>query len=46
MNSSIATFIATALVLFALGQALAHPAKEAAHTSPGVWGVELPFGKR
>jgi hypothetical protein len=31
MSSSITTFVATALVLFTLGQALAHPAKVAAH---------------
>lgn len=31
MSSSITTFIATALVLFTLGQALADPARETAH---------------
>ncbi len=35
MSSSITTFIATALVLFTLGQALADPAKEAAHAASG-----------
>jgi len=33
MSSSITTFIATALVLFSLGQALADPAREAAHVA-------------
>lgn len=33
MSSSITTFIATALVLFSLGQALADPAREAAQTT-------------
>ena len=36
MSSSITTFIATALVLFTLGQALAHPAKEAAQQQSAV----------
>jgi hypothetical protein len=45
MNSSITTFIATALVLFTLGQALADPARDAAHPA-GMWGTELPFAKR
>lgn len=46
MNSSITTFIATALVLFTLGQALADPAKEAAKHATGPWGTELPSLKR
>jgi hypothetical protein len=46
MSSSITTFIATALVLFTLGQALADPAKVAAHQSQGPWGTELPVLKR
>lgn len=46
MSSSITTFIATALVLFTLGQALADPAKEAAHQPQGHWGTELPAGQR
>ncbi len=46
MTSSITTFIATALVLFTLGQALAHPARVAAHTPQGAWGSELSFFQR
>jgi hypothetical protein len=46
MSSSITTFIATALVLFTLGQALADPAKVAAHPQQGMWGTELPFARR
>ena len=46
MSSSITTFIATALVLFTLGQALADPAKEAAHQPQGPWGTELPVNWR
>jgi hypothetical protein len=46
MTSSITTFIATALVLFTLGQALAQPAKVAAQTPHGAWGSELPFAQR
>ena len=46
MSSSITTFIATALVPFTLGQALAVPAKLAAHTPLGAWGTELPFARR
>lgn len=46
MSSSITTFIATALVLFTLGQALADPAKLATHRPQGAWGTELPFTQR
>ena len=46
MSSSITTFIATALVLFTLGQALADPAKVAAHQPQGMWGTELPLAGR
>ena len=46
MSSSITTFIATALVLFTLGQALADPAKVAAHRPTGAWGTELPIASR
>lgn len=46
MSSSITTFIATALVLFTLGQALADPAKVAAHQPQGMWGSELPASNR
>jgi hypothetical protein len=46
MSSSITNFIATALVLFTLGQALADPAREAAHNPRGPWGTELPELKR
>ncbi len=46
MSSSITTFIATALVLFTLGQALADPAKVAAQHPRGAWGTELPFVQR
>lgn len=42
MTSSITTFIATALVLFTLGQALAEPARTTAHAPQGPWGTERP----
>lgn len=42
MSSSITTFIATALVLFTLGQALADPARDAARQPQGPWGTQMP----
>jgi len=42
MSSSITTFIATALVLFTLGQALADPAKDAARSAPVAAPVSAP----
>lgn len=46
MTSSITTFIATALVLFTLGQALAEPARTTAHAPHAARDTNVQVGVR